>query len=232
MTFRPGARPTGRPLHFVFLLDGSGSMAAQGKIEALNEAIRSALPDLRDVAAQNPFAELLVRAIVFADGARWHVPEPTPIAELAWPTVAAGGFTDLGAALTAVSEVLRVPPMDHRALPPVLVLISDGQPTDDFETGLATLLAEPWGRRAVRLAIAIGADADLDVLSRFIADPGIKPFTAAGPEQLAYLVRFASTAASRIASQPGPAGAAPPASEPRLPEPQLPEPGDPQLLVW
>ena len=34
--FRPGARLAGRPLHFIFLLDGSGSMATDGKIEALN----------------------------------------------------------------------------------------------------------------------------------------------------------------------------------------------------
>jgi uncharacterized protein YegL len=43
--------------------------------------------------------------------------------------------------------------MEQRALPPVLVLISDGQPTDDFEAGLATLMAEPWARKAVRLAV-------------------------------------------------------------------------------
>lgn len=197
-------------------------MADAGKIEALNAAIRDALPHLREVAEQNPFVELLVRAVVFADGARWHLAEPTPVGELSWAPIHAGGFTDLGAALMLTSEVLRVPPMDARALPPVLVLVSDGQPTDDFEAGLAALLAEPWGRRAIRLAIAIGADADLAVLQQFIADPAIQPFAASSPEQLAYLVRFASTAASRIASLP--AEQAQP-----FPEPQPPEPG---LLVW
>ena len=87
-----------------------------------------------------------------------------------------------------------MPPMESRAFPPVLVVVSDGRPTDDFESGLERLLAEPWGRRAVRLAIAIGTDADLDVLARFIGDPEIRPFTAGDPEQLAYLVRFVSTA--------------------------------------
>jgi hypothetical protein len=61
--------------------------------------------------------------------------------------------------------------MEQRALPPVLVLISDGQPTDDFEAGLAALMAEPWARKAVRLAIAMGHDADEEVLQRFIG-PG------------------------------------------------------------
>ena len=74
--FRPGARLAGRPLHFVFLLDASGSMAVDGKIEALNQAIRDALPHLRDLGSQNPFVEILVRAVGFSDGARWHIEDP------------------------------------------------------------------------------------------------------------------------------------------------------------
>ena len=151
--------------------------------------------------------------------------EPTPIDELVWPPVSAGGFTDLGAALRLASEVLRVPPMDQRALPPVLVVISDGRPTDDFEAGLAVLLAEPWGRRAVRLAIAIGSDVDLDVLSAFIDDPELRPFTANDPEQLVYLVRFVSSAASRIASVPA-------VGSPAMPEPAIPRPSADPLVVW
>lgn len=225
--FRPGARLAGRPLHFVFLLDGSGSMAVDGKIEALNGAIRDTLPHLRDLAAQNPFVEILVRAVVFADGARWHIADPTPVHDVSWPPVVAGGYTDLGAALVKVAQVLTVPPMEARAFPPVLVVVSDGRPTDDFEVGLDRLLSEPWGRRAVRLAIAIGTDADLEVLSRFIADAGIPPFTAGDPEQLAYLVRFVSTVASQLASSP--AGAA---SSRVVPAPDVPVPADGSLLVW
>jgi uncharacterized protein YegL len=227
MTFRPGARLAGRPLHFVFVLDGSGSMADAGKVDALNRAVRDALPPLRDLAEQTPFVDLLVRAVVFADGARWHVADPTPVAQVSWPPVVAGGFTDLGAGLDLVSSVLTVPPMDARALPPVLVLVSDGRPTDDYRTALERLLAEPWGRRAVRLAIAIGSDAATDVLQEFIADPDLRPFSAHDPEQLAYLVRFSSLAASRLASRPAEAdgGTA-------FPQPQPPRAADPGLLVW
>jgi uncharacterized protein YegL len=224
--FRPGARLAARPLHFIFVLDGSGSMAVDGKIDALNESIRAALPHLSAVAEQNPFVDLLVRAVVFADGARWHLAAPTPVRDVVWDPVAAGGFTDLGAALAEVSTVLSVPPMDARAFPPVLVVISDGRPTDAFEEGLATLLAQPWGRRAVRLAIAIGSDADLEVLQEFIHDPQLRPFSANDPEQLAYLVRFVSTAASQLASTPAGGEA-----ERRLPEPVVPSPSS-GLMVW
>jgi hypothetical protein len=89
-------------------------------------------------------------------------------------------------------------------------------------------MAEPWGRRAIRLGIAIGTDADLDVLSAFIGDPSIPPFSARDPEQLAYLVRFVSTAASRLASSP--TGTEADRSFPQPPD--VPQPADGGLLVW
>jgi uncharacterized protein YegL len=215
-------------LHFFFVIDSSGSMAVDGKIQSLNNAIREALPHLREVAAQNPFANVLVRALIFSSGTRWHVEQPTPVDTVSWSDVPAGGYTDFGAALHELAGVLRMPPMEQRAFPPVIVVISDGQATDDFASGLDALLAEPWGRRAVRLAIAIGRDADLDMLQAFIGDPAVKPFAARDPDQLAYLVRFVSTAASRLASTP--AGAAPDPGDALVPE--LPSRATDVLFSW
>src|SRR5204862_444036 len=83
----------------------------------------------------------------------------TPVEQVRWVPLQAGGYTDLGAALTLLSTHLTTPPMEERALPPALVLVSDGQPTDDLEAGLARLVQAPFGAAAVRLAVAIGADA-------------------------------------------------------------------------
>jgi uncharacterized protein YegL len=224
---RPGGGLAGRPLHFIWIADCSGSMQADGKIQALNNAIREAIPHLRDLAARNPHAQILVRALAFSSGTRWHVQEPVPVEKLVWHDLHAYGYTDLGAALTEVASVLRQPPMEPRSLPPALVLVSDGEPTDDFEAGIQALMAEPWGAKAVRLAIGIGRDADTDVLQRFIGRPEIRPVTAAHPEQLVQLVRWASTVASRMASTPAvdPAGQREvlrPPEQPRISVGQLP----------
>ena len=164
----PNVRLASRPLHFIYLCDCSGSMAAQGKMQALNQAIRQSLPGMVRVARDNPEARVLVRAVRFADRAHWHVAEPTPVEQLQWHDLQAGGVTAMGEALELLAAQLSSPPMEERALPPVLVLISDGQPTDDFDAGLARLLREPWAQKAVRLAIALGHDADLEVLQQFI----------------------------------------------------------------
>ena len=212
-----GDKFAGRPLHFIWILDCSGSMRANGKIQALNTAIREAIPALQQAARDNPEAQVLVRALRFSRGAQWHIAVPTPVDELRWEDVTADAHTDMGKALAMVVEEMKVPPMKPRSLPPVLVLISDGQPTDDFSVGLKKLMDQPWGRAAVRLAIAIGQDADLDVLQRFIGmSPEERaPLQADNAEMLVENIRWASTMGV-AGSRPGPPVPAP--TKPMAPE--------------
>ncbi len=177
-------------------------MQSDGKIQSLNNAIREAIPHMLRVADENPHAQVFVRAVKFSDGAQWHVAQPTPIADFKWMDLQAGGVTDMGRAMQVVAEQLKIPPMSERALPPVLVLISDGQPTDDFSGSLAELLNIPWGRRAVRIAIAIGEDADHEPLKAFISNPEIPVLQANNSEALVNYIKWASTAVLKAASSP------------------------------
>jgi uncharacterized protein YegL len=179
-------------------------MAVGGKIQALNTAIREAIPHMQQVAQENPEAAVVIRAIKFSSGAQWHISQPVPVADFKWADLAAPaqGVTDLGKALTILADQLKVPPMTDRALPPVLVLLSDGQPTDDFASGLRALMDQPWGKKAVRIAIALGEDADHEVLQKFIGHPELKPLQANNPEALVKLIKWASTAVLKSASSP------------------------------
>ena len=203
------------------------------KIQSLNHAIREAIPHMREVAHGNPNAEVLVRAIKFSNGAQWHVSQPTNVDDFEWDDLSVTGMTDMGRALVLVTDALKTPPMPERALPPVLVLISDGQPTDDFEGGLRALMAEPWGKKAVRLAIAIGEDADTTVLQRFIGHPELQPLRANNAEDLVKYIRWASTAVLQAASAPASQTQAAPdgVNVPLPPPPQAAGPVDPND-VW
>jgi uncharacterized protein YegL len=201
MAKRPGGELSSRPLHFIWIADCSGSMFGE-KIQELNTAIRESIPHMQTVADENPNAEVLVRAVKFSDGAQWHISQPTPVADFKWNDLQASGLTDMGKALKLTADQLKIPPMTDRALPPVLVLISDGQPTDDFSGGLKALMDLPWGKKAVRVAIAIGRDADLDVLQKFIGHPELQPLQANSPEQLVKCIRWVSTAVLKAASSP------------------------------
>ncbi len=227
---RPGGAMSSRPLHFIFITDCSGSMAGD-KIQALNNAIREAIPHMREVAKDNPNADVLVRSVKFSSGAGWHIDQPTPVDQFNWVNLIASGVTDMGKALSLVAQQLHIPPMNERALPPVLVLISDGQPTDDYAAGLSALLNEPWGKKAVRMAIAIGDDADRDVLSEFIANPEIQPLEANNPESLVQNIKWVSTAVLKAASAPPSQLTNSSKSNNNVPIPQLP-PAATGPAVW
>jgi uncharacterized protein YegL len=183
------------------MLDVSGSMHGE-KIGELNFAIREALPHMRDSAEDNPHAAVEVRAMTFGTGARWMTPNPVPLDDFSWTDVSVNGITDMGAALKMMARELSVGNMPDRGLPPVIVLVSDGQPTDDFTSGLTELMNQPWGKRAVRIAIGIGEDADLDVLRKFIAHPEIEPLRARNSGDLTAFIKYASTVVLKSASSP------------------------------
>ena len=207
---RPGGELASRPLHFFWVVDCSGSMYGE-KIGTVNHAIQSTIPDMQDAAHDNPNATLLVRTLKFSTGASWVTADPVEIDNFAWQDLDAGGVTDLGKAFEMLAAQLTIPPMTDRALPPVLVLLSDGQPTDDYKKSLDKLLSLPWGKKAVRIAISIGQDADDDVLLQFTGNRELV-LQANNPQMLVKMIKWASTAASLVSA---------PASRPRdlaLPE--------------
>ncbi|GAC1421160.1 MAG: hypothetical protein NVSMB5_14150 [Candidatus Velthaea sp.] len=178
------------------------------KIQSLNFAIREAIPSMRSEAAGFPHAKVLVRAIRFGDGADWVNAEPVPIETYVWTDMRPGGITDMGAALTLLAAEFGSPAaLSEAHLPPVIVLVSDGQPTDDFDAGLRALLEKPIAAKSVRIAIAVGADADFDTLKRFIGEGDMEPLPADNAAELIHYIRWASTVPLRVASTPGTAAA-------------------------
>lgn len=153
-----------RPYPVVFLLDTSGSMADDGKIAVLNEAVSGSLDLLRSI--DDADLEIWCAVIGFGSGAKtlagW-----TPIGDLALPPLTAGGETALGDALERLVALLddgALPGVPH---PPALVLVSDGQPTDDYQSKLRRLETDQRFALALRLGIRIGADCDVEHLRSF-----------------------------------------------------------------
>lgn len=209
MSDRLGGAVRRRPLHFIFVLDVSGSMLREGRIQALNNALAEAVPHLRDEARQNPHAQLYVRALAFANDVHWVVGEATPIEHFHWQRIDAipRGFTELGSALRVLAGTMRQLEREPGgAYPPAIILVSDGRPTESagvgFSRGLGEFMATRWGSASIRLALGVGRDADLDSLRRFVGNDQIPLLRADSPEQLGDYIVWASKAASRGASMP------------------------------
>jgi uncharacterized protein YegL len=149
------------------------------------QLINHVMTTLGEVGKSYPGLRLLIQVLVFSDGARWHIAEPTPLEDLKWQALSVGGFTDMGQALLLLARYLETQPLVNEALPPLLVLVSDGQPTDDFTAGLTALMAVPVGLAATRVAITLGAEADDEALQQFIGVADRKPHAAEVAEQVA-----------------------------------------------
>ena len=150
-------------------------------------------------ADNNPNAQLLVRALQFSTGASWITASPVPVESYGWEPLEAGGVTDMGKAFELLAPQLSIPPMPARALPPVIVLLSDGQPTDDYKKGLEKLKKLPWFKKSVKIAISIGRDADDDVLVEFTGNRELV-LQANNPTALVKMIKWASTTASMVSA--------------------------------
>lgn len=190
---RPHGSVPNRELEIMWLIDCSSAMA-NGGIEAVNFAIEETVPHLQEAEAESPGVRVIVRAIAFAANATWQVPERTAISDFTWTPVSAvpaGGECAMGAAFKLAAKGLSNVPGRH--YPPVLVLFSGSEPTDDVSSGLADLDDTPLARNAVRLAVPIGPQANPDILRQFIANPNLEPWKPADLVQIVQFVKRQST---------------------------------------
>jgi uncharacterized protein YegL len=158
-----------RPLPVIVLADTSGSMSVDGKIEALNAALENMISACASESRLR--AELQLCVITFGGVADLHLPlTPFHHIESFEPLPAQGG-TPMGAAFNQAADLLADKELiPSRAYRPVIILISDGHPTDEIGNAFQRLMSDERASKATRFAMAIGADADLTTLSGFAND--------------------------------------------------------------
>lgn len=196
-----------------FLVDTSGSMAGQ-RIGAVNAAIEQTLEKLKEMNADSADAEIEVAFLEFSSGARWLTPNgPMKVENYYWNDMDADGLTHMGEAFRILEEKLhKSSGFMQRAsgsYAPVLFLMSDGEPTDDYKTNLVRLQNNGWFKASLKVALAIGDDANDLVLMEFT---GNKESVVRVPdginagEKLAKMVQFIAVTSSQVASNPLDAG--------------------------
>lgn len=153
-----------RRLPVYLLLDTSGSMSGD-PIEAVRQGVKALISELKGDPQALETAYLSV--ITFASSAQ----QVSPLTELMLfkePELIAGGSTSLGAALTLLSrcieaEVKKSTPTQKGDWRPLVFLLTDGAPTDDFEGPARELKSL---KPANIIACAAGSYADTTVLKQ------------------------------------------------------------------
>jgi uncharacterized protein YegL len=156
-----------RPLPVVLMLDASGSMRADGKIEALNAGLAELVATLRD--EDDGTGAIHIAIVTFGgDDARVDVPfsRVSEVADV--QSLQAAGRTPMGGALDLVTSMIEdLDVIPSRSYRPTIALLSDGIPTDDWEPPMERLVNSERASKATRMALGIGADADRACLIKF-----------------------------------------------------------------
>ncbi|MBK1700867.1 vWA domain-containing protein [Thiococcus pfennigii] len=150
------------PIYLVF--DTSGSMNGEA-IAAVNTGMQTLVSALR----QDPYAlETAYLCVIGFDTDARVISPLTEVAMFQPPALKASGLTSLGAALALLAEriaadVVKNTPSQKGDWKPLVFLMTDGEPTDDWRPGLARLKEVPTG---VVVACAAGPHASTEVLQQ------------------------------------------------------------------
>ncbi|MCF0134161.1 MAG: VWA domain-containing protein [Blautia sp.] len=158
-----------------YLVDTSGSMGGS-RIGTVNAAMEECIPLLKEVAAANDDAEIKVAILQFSSGSSWVTPASGPVGldDIIWNDLQAGGMTEFGGALLELDKKLsRNEYLNSQtgAYAPVILLLSDGGPTDNWEVGLNKIKENNWFKHAIKIAIDIESGSDRSVLAQFTGNP-------------------------------------------------------------
>lgn len=145
------------------LLDTSGSMEG-AKIGALNDAMSNILVTLQEAAFDGKKLELAIMTI--GKTVQWMYDSPRPVMDFGWKELKANGMTPLGSACIELDAALKT--YTSKGDKVGIIILSDGCPTDDFESGIALLKQNSVFKESYRYALSLGENADFSSLRQFV----------------------------------------------------------------
>ena len=166
-----------RRLPVYLLLDTSGSMTGE-PIEAVKNGVQVLVSTLR----QDPYAlETAYLSVITFDSAAKQIVPLTELSMFQMPNIQASGTTALGSALSTLAkvvekEVVKTTPEQKGDWKPLVFLMTDGEPTDDWKRGLDEFKKQKFG---IVVACAAGQKANAQKLKE-ITDVVVQLDTADG----------------------------------------------------
>ncbi len=162
-----------KPLPVILLLDTSGSMTIDNNIGTLNKAVREMLRDFKE--ASNSEASISVAIITFGKSTGVYQPL-TDVSEINIEKIdmEAYGMTPMGEAISIAKGIIEdKEQIPSRAYRPTVVLVTDGEPTDDWRSALDKFMNDGRSSKCYRMAMGIGTGHSgeaYNVLRQFVSN--------------------------------------------------------------
>lgn len=196
------AEPIARKnLVMFYLIDTSGSMYGK-KIGMVNDAMRDIIPEIRTIGGSD--SDVKIAMLRFGTDCKWITDKPESVETFQWKDVEEPiGLTSMGKAFEELNSkmskesFLQSPGMSFA---PIIILVSDGEPTDSYEAGLSKLKQNKWFQVSMKIALAIGAEAGGMQVLRDYTEHDELVLTALNATQFADMLKFVSVTSSQIGS--------------------------------
>lgn len=162
-----------RTLPVILLLDTSGSMRQDDKIAVLNDSVMQMIAELASVDAGHGFITLTL--ITFGGDSAEVIQKNVPVASIAFTRLNASGKTPMGHAFALTRELIENrDEISSKAYRPTIALVSDGLPKPALVGELEALIGSDRGSKSSRFALAVGADADRNLLAQFASGGDVR----------------------------------------------------------
>lgn len=145
----------------LFIIDTSGSM--DENMEMLNNSIKEMIGRFREESKIG--IKFKVGIISFGDEATLHLP-PSSLDKIEYKSLIAKGKTNFSSALKVGIETIE----EKYEQTPIIVLLSDGFPDNDWRIGLDEFLKTKNIKKTQRIALGIGAGYAKSMLKKFISE--------------------------------------------------------------
>jgi uncharacterized protein YegL len=201
--FEPIAR---RQLPLFFLIDRSGSMEGS-RIGTVNTVMKEVIEEMADSDIGGADADVRIGVLTFSSGCSWMTTLPVEPKDFVWQKVEANGLTDMGEAFKELSDKLsrnKYLTSLGSTFAPVIIFLTDGEPTDDWKKGLELLKKNNWFKHALKLAVPIGDISDEvrnGVLKEFTGNIEAVLKNIKSGAELKKMLRLVSIASTSFASK-------------------------------
>jgi len=177
-----------KPFPVILLLDTSSSMSGI-KIDTLNDACSRMVKKLKEEARKEIMVVLTV--ITFGSNGVQLVTDPPHqnVAKYEWKNLSPNGNTPMGAALKMAKGLIEdKETTQSRIYRPLVVLVSDGEPTDSWMEPLEAFISNDRSSKCDRLAMGIMCHTD--VLERFVSGTGNAVIAANDADDIIKFFKF------------------------------------------
>lgn len=159
-----------RTMVLFFLVEISSSIDGE-KIGSLNVNIQELILYITDASADNTDAQTKIAILEYSTNVEWIYPSPIETENFQWFDLQAGGSSNLGETCVELNKKLShshgFMNEDGGMFVPIIILFSGSDPTDDYKQGLEQLKNNNLFKASIKIAIAIGDDANRNVLAEF-----------------------------------------------------------------